>query len=598
MQTLEAITPTLGAPIDHNGMIGHIVAIRQPELKSYTLGTGKMELIRLELDVVTSDGHKFSVPDTVAAPMLARALARGAAHVDNVESLVTLADKKARQQTLDRAEKSAQATAKRLAFEAECARLIPSWAKAVIIAEMEIDKCDGMSDYYATATTRRVIIGFSKHNRDLFPEMRAAAATFPETAHLATGDDKTEHREKYSMGSGYYLKASHRYSTGWRVSKEGLRLGVPYSGFAEFHLQPAAMQKAETPGGITIEQHTHTKKGFQMHICILPNRVERSEFEALRSKAEALGGWYSKPWGKTPGGFAFKVESDAMAFAGLDVAAPSPQAVAMEQAPRVGAGMAAKFNEMADAMQKDIDHAFGDRLANTPKRARQAAEARLVGYHLQRTQKALRGLAQAHEAGTVPCVLARVTRKSQVADAMRSHIDRSKAGYYDAGIDTGKPYAETPEALALWAMAGGTSESDNRAEGLRQAISKLQFANIEGYFPTPDAEEGFGIYRRPVKPDDIGCRELDHIADIKEKAEAQALLAILRGHSAQQTPGDAKDRAEVEIAADKATRQLACEEFGSDEIEIELDAPVSRNEDGAAWVQAWLYVHPDAGKAV
>mgnify|MGYP001570459422 CR=1 FL=1 len=174
---------------------------------------------------------------------------------------------------------------------------VPPWAKAVIIAHQEIDKCDSQSDYYATADGDWHILGWSKHTRDLFSEMRKAAARFEPTAHLGPGKDRwtsrvvvgrdfqdngayygagqpshwhgelypngrapefpteaearayirqagepapvifsgqttpfrweidrhsIEHREKYSMGAGYYLKASGTYSTGWKVEKETL----------------------------------------------------------------------------------------------------------------------------------------------------------------------------------------------------------------------------------------------------------------------------------------------------------------------------------------------------------------------------------------
>jgi len=70
---------------------------------------------------------------------------------------------------------------------------------------------------------------------------------------------------------------------------------------------------------------------------------------------------------------------------------------------------------------------------------------------------------------------------------MRSEIDTSRAGYYDAGIDTGKPATETPQALALWAMVAAPSEAAKAAEELRRKVQALQFANIPGYFPTPAA---------------------------------------------------------------------------------------------------------------
>src|SRR3546814_15933738 len=49
--------------------------------------------------------------------------------------------------------------------------------------------------------------------------MRKAAALHPETAHLTDADEKAEHREKYSMGAGYYLKNGWRDSSGWCVKK-------------------------------------------------------------------------------------------------------------------------------------------------------------------------------------------------------------------------------------------------------------------------------------------------------------------------------------------------------------------------------------------
>jgi len=94
-----------------------------------------------------------------------------------------------------------------------------------------------MSDYFNTKSKETVIIGYSTHTRDIFSEMRKHAHLIPEIKHLAiapdvnrNGENKNdinksrwhpadEHREKYSMGAGYYLKASGRYSTGWKIEK-------------------------------------------------------------------------------------------------------------------------------------------------------------------------------------------------------------------------------------------------------------------------------------------------------------------------------------------------------------------------------------------
>lgn len=118
------------------------------------------------------------------------------------------------------------------------AERIPATAKALIVAKREVSDCDSQTDYFATHTEEIVVLGWSSHTRDIFSEMRKVADRIPETAHLATpptvdsnGHEKDErnaewwtpgdeHREKYSMGAGYYLKAAGRYSNGWKIEKE------------------------------------------------------------------------------------------------------------------------------------------------------------------------------------------------------------------------------------------------------------------------------------------------------------------------------------------------------------------------------------------
>lgn len=100
-------------------------------------------------------------------------------------------------------------------------QIVPDDAVAVIFGEQHESECDPYTDYFGSRIVRTVILGFSTHTRDLFPEMRKAAARFEGTAHLAERNAEYEHREKYSMGHGYYL-GTHRYS-GWQVSKESCR---------------------------------------------------------------------------------------------------------------------------------------------------------------------------------------------------------------------------------------------------------------------------------------------------------------------------------------------------------------------------------------
>lgn len=96
--------------------------------------------------------------------------------------------------------------------------LIPTDAKAVIIGTLRVNECDSYTDYYDYSIGRTVILGFSKHTRNLFSEMRKHAANFEETAYLAEYNADYEHRENYSMGDGMYL-GRNKYN-GWTIEKE------------------------------------------------------------------------------------------------------------------------------------------------------------------------------------------------------------------------------------------------------------------------------------------------------------------------------------------------------------------------------------------
>ena len=92
-----------------------------------------------------------------------------------------------------RAKAKAEADA-RMAAEREYAEELhakcPAWARAVIVAEYTRDESEPMTDYFGTSTQRRVLLAWSKHTRDLFPEMRKAAATFEQTRDLGPGCDR------------------------------------------------------------------------------------------------------------------------------------------------------------------------------------------------------------------------------------------------------------------------------------------------------------------------------------------------------------------------------------------------------------------------
>jgi len=75
--------------------------------------------------------------------------------------------------------------------------------------------------------------------------------------------------------------------------------------------------KAPAHGGLPchVEKHHHTKRGFDFWLVVTDERVDEDTYKSIRSKCEALGGWYSRKWGKCPGGYAFKDEMVANQFA-------------------------------------------------------------------------------------------------------------------------------------------------------------------------------------------------------------------------------------------------------------------------------------------
>lgn len=517
-------------------------------------------------------------------------------------------------------EAMARADEARKQSAADLAKYAPAWAKAALVAELHEDDSDSITDYHNHKTKRRVVIGWSRHERDLFPEMRKAAASFPETAHLADAPESAEHREKYSMGAGYYLKNGWRDSSGWCVKKRRVKW---LSGDA-WEFSDAAKGLAPAPadaptggndnapaahdgGALPIERHTHTKKGFDMWICTLADRVDREAFDAMLAEAKALGGWYSRAWGTTPAGFAFKTEEKARAFAkaapaegGADQSSAPAQAQASAPAapmitPKASAPLLAeKLRAMADGLQTLIDDKFRDRRANTPKQARQAAEARQDGAHLERAQKMMRALADRHEAGTVPPALAGLKTKAGILELAKEDIDRRGAGYYDAGLATGKPYpwreAEKQEqAAALWGLLSGEGQAERMAaDALARKIEALRFARIPGYFPTPGGLVGQMLDQAELAP---GARVLEpsagsgaiadaardagHSVDCIERHASLCEVLDLKGHTV--TNGDFLECQPQERAAYDA---------------VIMNPPFENGQDVAHVRHAWGFVRP------
>ena len=69
---------------------------------------------------------------------------------------------------------------------------IPTEAKTLIVAVRDIDESDVQTDYFSHRTAEVVVLGWSKHSRNSFAEMRKFADKIPETTHL-------KHKNKYHI---------------------------------------------------------------------------------------------------------------------------------------------------------------------------------------------------------------------------------------------------------------------------------------------------------------------------------------------------------------------------------------------------------------
>ncbi|MFA0210017.1 LPD25 domain-containing protein [Vibrio artabrorum] len=99
---------------------------------------------------------------------------------------------------------------------------VPSWAKGVIVATLtdyDAETSEPYAGEFHTKTLKTIILAWSKHNRHLFSEMRKASLNYSETQFLNDKEKSVEHRERFSMGEGYYLTDTKYLRYGWKIKK-------------------------------------------------------------------------------------------------------------------------------------------------------------------------------------------------------------------------------------------------------------------------------------------------------------------------------------------------------------------------------------------
>jgi len=399
------------------------------------------------------------------------------------------------------------------------AELMPPGTKSALVAELVKDQSDLMSDYFGHTHVRSVLLAFSSHTRDLFPEMRKAAKTsgFPEVAHMIEPNEKHEHREKYSMGAGYYLKDGYRDSTGWQIKKipldysygkDELALMVMLDGGNQLAgkrkpedapcIACGAPESRHDEGCTAVEtiglnctlrdKDNPAKNGIEL---IFPDKPS----EEIRSRMKSAGfRWhrYNKYW------YA-KDRASTRALAEELAGAPATTEQQAETAAKIRGANGDKLRNLADAMQNTIDSKMDPGVAHqnqTARRARIAEGMRQDGEELKQIQSVLYGLADDTDAETLPDYLAGIRTKALITEILQ--VARYEAAYPERrnqswGNETERKFTKAGVTRdnfgkiveKLLAYIKPPTAAELRAKELAGLERELIGVKIDGVFPTP-----------------------------------------------------------------------------------------------------------------
>jgi hypothetical protein len=185
--------------------------------------------------------------------------------------------------------------------------------------------------------------------------------------------------------------------------------------------------------------------------------------------------------------------------------------------------IAAKFRQMAETLQKQIDAKRDPGISRqnlTARRARIAASMRAEADHMEETQKILLGLAADHESGNVPPILAGITTKAHVENfRLPASYSFDYGTYKSAGLRT---IADIEKAKAATrAYITPPDPEVLRKKAIEEKKAELIGAKIPGFFPTPKP-----VIAQLIEKADIrrGHRVLEPSAGMGDIADAVAAI--------------------------------------------------------------------------
>lgn len=155
--------------------------------------------------------------------------------------------------------------------------------------------------------------------------------------------------------------------------------------------------------GMELKETTHTKKGYDLFVVELSDRVDREVFNELKAKAKRLGGWYSsyRAGGAIPG-FQFKEKTAAEQFIALQKGDVDRGNQVEEKMQNKQMTVADRFRASADKMEAEgRDSLSADRKTNTARRVRMAQSAESDAEGKIWFAKVMRNIAQGIEDGEI-----------------------------------------------------------------------------------------------------------------------------------------------------------------------------------------------------
>lgn len=282
-------------------------------------------------------------------------------------------------------------------------------------------------------------------------------------------ESNLEHREKWSMGAGYYLKDGHRDSDGWCVSKvtkygenwdAGLFACLAKRCVFEDDLAPKTCEcSVDASNGIAITENIE-KGGIEIRFSSKPAKSVIDKLKDNGWRWSRFGGlWYNKA---TDGNREF---ARSLSSAIPEDLGNSNQQPLKEQG---NAKTANKLRALADGMEKTIDSKINSGISQqnpTRRRLLIAEGMRREGEKMQQVQYLLRALADMHECGNIPAELKCITSKTAAHEAL--------FGYGDSKIQ------------AAIDIANRKPQEDPKAKTLRELNRELIGCKIPGFFITP-----------------------------------------------------------------------------------------------------------------